>query len=48
MTLLIFFSQYRLGCKYGLVFQMSIYNWIASTWCNNCQSGKAIKKTDSI
>ena len=27
MRLVMIFSQYGLACKYGMIFQMSIYNW---------------------
>ena len=52
IKLLIFlvFSQYGLACKYGIIFQISIYNWMENCifwyWYNNCQSGKAITETE--
>ena len=35
MRLLIFlvFSQYRLACKYGIIFSISIYNWMQNCVC---------------
>ena len=45
MRLLIFWalSQHGLASEDGIIFQISMYNWIAfsDTWHNNCQSGKA-------
>ena len=51
MRLLIFLvlSRYGSACKYGIIFQTSIHNWIqnwfSDTWNNNCQSGKAKRDT---
>ena len=43
------FSQYGLACKYGTIFQISVYNWmqnfVSDNWHNNCQSGKPITDT---
>ena len=51
MRLLIFLvlSRYGSACKYGIISQTSIYNWIqnwfSDTWNNNWQSGKAKRDT---
>ena len=43
------FSPYGLACKYGIIFQISVYNWfriaISDTRHNSCKSGKAITAT---
>ena len=51
MRLLIFLvsSRYGLACKCGIIFQISIYNWMdiafSDTLHNNCLLGKAKTKT---
>ena len=51
MRLLTFlvFVRYGLTCKYGKIFQVSVYNWmqtcISDTWRKNCESYKAIRET---
>ena len=52
VRLLIFlvFSQYEFPGKYGIILQISIFNWMQDriffdTWSNICQSGKAITET---
>ena len=44
MQLLIFlvFSQYGLACKYGIIGCKIAFS---NTWCNNCQSSKAVTET---
>ena len=52
MRLLIFlaFSQYRLACKYGIILEILVYNWMQNAfsviWHINWRAGKAIKKLD--
>ena len=52
MRLLIFlaFSQYRLACKYGIILEILVYNWMQNAfsviWRINWRAGKAIKKLD--
>ena len=56
MRLLIFMvlSQYKLACKYGIIFEVSIYGELymyvivivfSDIWHNNFQSGKAKTET---